>query len=335
MDNYEFLEVNDPTSFHHGNVESYFGAPPTVETLESSECSQEAFFDCRFPEVAVKPKTEDKEKVEVDDLLYPYIINPDDTFKPFNLKEMTQAHVIDNLCARATLEHEQDILIARLDLTKILTLKLGIHGLRFFKEVCLATAMTIQGAPLSWGAQMTAGSAITEASSFATSWLAPTLELRAKVEAEKEADPIDFRPSFDRPEQLHVNHVFRLTPYLVMTDPNGNNPTIIDDPMAFGMVDWATNPSAAERILSLPRSFRHLYVSDVMLTEVFNRRTILAGIDNPTVCIKRMTDIIERSPIFSEDIIGRLSTGRTLLEDTRLLAVAMATQQPWLSTKDF
>lgn len=270
----------------------------------------------------------------LDSLMYPYTIDFDDVRIPIQLEVMTKAHVIDHKLASAMFEDGDDILICRMDLTKIPVLKIGIHFARCLYSINFNVMTMFAGIPGQMAWDTIKNDAYANWPELLMHNIADKLELRAKV-VRVSSISLDQRPMFDRSEQFVASDLFEISPYILWHYNGERVDKISDDPRAFGLDSWAQFPSAVDRFFNLPTPFRTLRVSSALLLEVYNRRTILAGLDRPEVAIQRMTDIIERSPSFSEYINVKLQTGYSVLQDTRILAIAMATEQPWLDPAHF
>lgn len=280
------------------------------------------------------------------DLMYPYFVDVDgsDLSRTWTFEELTDEHVINNTISGCLLEELDDICICDIkieDRPNGLLGHAGVHCMRL-AELAFATAwnsakLVAQGAPptplthyLAAHQHLAKNSVKTLEYQFECS----LLQLRAKVRFIRTISS-DYRPTFDMSEQQQVTHVYELTPYIISTIDCHTQPRIINDPLAFGMRDWCMNASAVQRIFSLPVDFRPMHVCSTLLTELVNRRTILAGRDNPAAAFSRMTDIIERSPSFQEDHRARLLNWTSSYHDTRSVAMAMVTGRPWLTSQDF
>jgi hypothetical protein len=271
------------------------------------------------------------------DLLFPYVIEMDDVMhQHFNIEQYTTAHVVQNKIAAGILYHNQEVLICKIDLLKMPVSKLWIHFVRVLHEMIkqIGFAAIFPGQPF-MNYLLPVGKAIEDNSTeLMEMFNACHLELRATVKKQK-IHCTDQRPSFDRSEQIHRNSIFRLRPFIQYADPVTGVYHKILDPLGFGLESWSAQPSGLEKFFSLPVPFRDMYVSTPMLLEMYNRRTILAGLDNPSLAMARMTEILERSPIFTDNIHYHFQSGYSIMQDTRSLAVAMATGQPWLTNTPF
>lgn len=310
-----------------------------------------------------KAEAEVRRQEELHDLLHPYVVDVYGNHIP--LPEMLQATekvkvkaVLQDADKLHTLLHDHsDILICDLDLWDIKVVPFiqmarwleiaHTAGLHFIQQFLVAPLRKNHGsyfssqhlieASMAVGVCHKAGQdmqhEIPEIFDRMVHYNNSLISLRAKVRLVGPAES-DNRPLFDKKsEACHQQVLYELEPYIEINFEG--RVTITYDAQVFGILPWAVRQSSYEHFFSLPTKFRKLVVSAELLAECYNRRTILAGIDSPAVCAARVRDILERSPEFDTLIGVKLATGYSVLDDTRLLALAMLTRMPWLEPKDF
>lgn len=293
-------------------------------------------------------KTEQKETTNatVEDVMHPYVVGPmgEDLTTNWTISEYTKENVIADTVLGTQLDGLSDILICDLDFREIALFNVCAHTMRLAEVALMWSSFAVEGAirrgqsPPHQSSDYILQEMSQRKDKSLTEFMGAThasfLQLRASIEP-YETDVLqasDVRPSFDRSEKRLIEQLYILKPYILQrVEPGENrNPTIIDDPLAFAMYGWEHEASAWQKLMSLKVPFKPKIISAQMLAELVNRRTILAGVDNPKACWSRMTDIVERSPYFQEDFTARLTQGISVAKDTRDVAFAMVTGRPWL-----
>lgn len=289
----------------------------------------------------LKQAEEKNKPVAVEDVMMPYVIGPvgEDLTANWHVREITKEEIIYNkLMLTNLLDDIDDIHICNIDFRQVSIHAACVHLVRAALPL-LAAATTVLFHPTQLQNQCFLGSAHTlmmlnNGYHEFTGQVFTTLSLRASVVMQRGSINADQRPSFDMTEQRQIQDVFELRPYIRMVDVD-NKITIIDDPMAYGLDHWTVPTTAMNRWFNQVVSFRSRFVSAQLLNELVNRRTIMAGRDRPEAAATRMSDIIERSSSFSDDWLLRIHNGHSVYEDTRDIALAMVTDQPWTKPQDF
>lgn len=285
------------------------------------------------------------EEPNIQDLMHPYVVGPsgEDLTANWTLSQYTKENLISDTVLKTQLSDLADILICDIDFRRVAHLSAGIHAARLVEVAALFAGISL-GHALTHGEfvpfcpevmKTECHERLDQGVVSLTSYShASFLQLRASIEPyyQSALEKSDTRPSFDRSEKRLIEDLFLLEPYILLrVDPkDGRNPQIIDDPLAFAMFGWEDEASAWQKLMCLKVPFRQKIISSQLLAELVNRRTVLSGLDDPKTCWNRMTDIIERSPCFQEHLSLRLTTGVSVASDTRDVAFAMVTSQPWL-----
>lgn len=297
-----------------------------------------------------------EQKADIADVMLPYTVGPigEDLTTNWTITEYTKANLIDDMVFSTDLLEMADIIICKLDYRRVFMANPGMHIMRILEPLAMYLGANFssllkhsQILPANHMPQVLQQQAIIQEDLAMQQTHSEVLELRASVRP-YESDPLstghnslgfsDSRPTFDRTEKRVIEDIFVLQPYVLLKIDSADgerNPIVFDDPLAFSCKGWETNASAWQKAFSLKVPFRPRYISAQLLAELVNRRTIVAGLDNPTIAISRINDIIERSPCFQEFHKLRLMIGSSVIQDTRDIAVAMVTSQPWLSHTDF
>lgn len=292
-------------------------------------------------------------KEEIADVMFPYVVGPlgEDLTTKWTISQYTKENVIADTVLGTTLDGLSDILICDLDFREIALFSFCAHTIRTAEVALIYSTFMIDGL-LRNGAASTPGLdghvILTEMSKqkdksiqeYTNSLHSSFLQLRATIEPYEtnHLQVSDARPLFDRGEKRMLEQHYILKPYILqkIDASGGRNPQIIDDPLAYGMHGWEHQASAWQRLMSLKVPFKPKIISAQLLAELVNRRTIVAGLDNPKACWSRMTDIVERSPYFQDEFTARLTQGISVLADTRDIAFSMVTGKPWLvRSQDF
>ncbi len=298
--------------------------------------------------------TNNDEEPDVYDFMYPYYVSMDGTVSEPNhhIERLNKAHVIHReLDEIGLMVHSRlnvsDIFICKLDMADIGKHVVSVHALRYFG---LLATLGLEGFRDHLSKQVNntivsevikpterTNDKVAVASMVAidetlkvNDMLSATFQLRARVTP---CSPLttDNRPTFDLTEQRHIQDVFILKPYIAVSDNYKSKigVKVENDPLAFGLSAWAETPSFWDNALSRAVPFKNMLCSTHMLMEIFNRRTILSGIENPDVAWRRMVEILERSPSFSVDLNHHLVNEQNVMYNTLRLAHAMVSSRPW------
>lgn len=178
------------------------------------------------------------------------------------------------------------------------------------------------------------GSVASSLAHFST--LIKTCELRAAVISVEDLDD-DNRPYADRVDTCYMtDRLAILQPFVVYRLVTGQIVISFDASVA-GLSTWSESLYKVLGVVTtdVNKHFRKLAVSENMIVEAINRRSLVVSAFEKARAVERMHKLLENQNRLSDSLSLLLYTGHSLYKDSLSLVAALVTRDPHTPPSDF